>query len=295
MLKNDWQRFPYFLAVARGNSFRAAAEQLNATHGTVIRQITSLEEAYGAKLFQRTRSGPQLTDAGKQLFTLAEEAEILVQRARRQVEGIDQREAGYVRFSTTNILAYEVVAPMLGRFAKAYPNIEVQFQVRNHIEQLTKLETDVSLRYADSIEEDVVARKLLTMHLGVFASQDYIDRKAALRRPNGEGLEWLGWDTIDRQPDWIEDSPMPRAQARHACTDPVMQLHMARQGLGMVRTSPIFAKIYPELMQVPGTHLKPDKSLWLLLHPDLRHQVPVRRFVDFLAREFRELKPQLVA
>ena len=294
MHKNDWQRFPYFLAVARGKSFRAAADQLSATHGTVIRQITSLEEAYGAKLFQRTRSGPQLTDAGKQLFTLAEEAEILVQRARRQVEGIDQREAGYVRFSTTNILSYEIVAPMLGRFAKAYPNIEIQFQVRNRIEQLTKLETDVSLRFADSIEEDVVARKLLTMHLGVFASQDYIDRTATLRRPNGEGLEWLGWDSVERQPSWIEDSPMPGAQARHACTDPVMQLHMARQGLGMVRTSPIFADIYPELVQVPGTRLQPDKSLWLLLHPDLRHQVPVRRFVDFLAREFRELKPKLV-
>lgn len=53
----------------------------------------------------------------------------------------------------------------------------------------------------------------------------------------------------------------------------------------------VFQSIYPDLRQVPGTTLDYDRSLWILLHSDLRRTRRVRLFVDHLAAEFMVLKP----
>lgn len=72
---NDWAQLPYFLAVARFGSLRAAAEEMGATHATVDRNLKALEQAYGACLFNRSRCGLKLTPAGEALILMAETAE----------------------------------------------------------------------------------------------------------------------------------------------------------------------------------------------------------------------------
>ena len=72
-----------------------------------------------------------------------------------------------------------------------------------------------------------------------------------------------------------------------------MQLELARQGLGMVSSASYIAEGYPDLLRVPGTVLNTNRSLWLLLHSDLRRTTRVRRFVDFIAAETRQIGPQL--
>ncbi|MDE0852699.1 MAG: LysR family transcriptional regulator, partial [Yoonia sp.] len=51
--------------------------------------------------------------------------------------------------------------------------------------------------------------------------------------------------------------------------------------------------VYPELVQVPGTELFHDRSIWLLLHSDLSRTTRVRRFVDFVADGLKEIRPLL--
>ena len=109
----------------------------------------------------------------------------------------------------------------------------------------------------------------------------------------GEGLHWIGWDEINRSPDWLSNSVFPRAEVRHASTDHVFQLSLTRRGFGMISTSVYFEDLYPELVRLPGTKPALERSLWILLHSDLRRTTRVRRFVDFLAEELIKLKPKL--
>jgi len=291
----DWEQMPYFLAIARGGTMRAAAEMMGASHAKVGRHLDALEAHYGVQLFRRTKTGLELTEAGRNLLPIAEQAETLFLGARRRMQGLDRQEAGVVRFSLTGTMAYDIVAPILVKFFDHYPEIDVEMRVSDRFEDINRLETDVSLRFAQEVTEDVVARKLYPMALGVCAHRDYLDRHLPHAGPQGEGLHWIGWDHAERRPDWLSATEFPAATVRHATTDPILQLSLARRGFGMVRTSVYFARLYPELVPVPGTAPALDRPLWLLLHSELRRTARVRRFVDFLAQELMVLKPALQA
>lgn len=53
-----------FCALAQQRSFKEAAEHLQVSQPSIINQIASLEEAYGAKLFLRQRENNRLTQLG---------------------------------------------------------------------------------------------------------------------------------------------------------------------------------------------------------------------------------------
>ena len=111
--------------------------------------------------------------------------------------------------------------------------------------------------------------------------------------PSGEGLNWIGWGDFFLVPKLIEQSPYPMAEVRHTVADTVMHMNLLRNGYGMSPMLAFCADVYPELEQVPGTELFLDRSIWLLLHSDLRSTSRVRRFVDFVAGALKEIRPLL--
>ena len=163
MNKMDWEQLPYFLAVARTGSLRAAADLLGANHGTIDRHLKALETAYGAQLFKRTRKGLTLTAAGQVLLPIAKDAEKSVIAARRRVSGLDREESGTVRVSLPPIFAYHVMAPIFSRFSQKYPEIDLEIRLTDRIEDLAGFETDVSIRASYEVRDDVVGRKLFPL------------------------------------------------------------------------------------------------------------------------------------
>jgi len=84
-----------FLAVADTGSFVAAAERLHITQSTVSARIATLEEALGARLFVRNRSGAVLTGSGGRFLGYAGQLVRTLERARQDV-GLPKRFRGKV-------------------------------------------------------------------------------------------------------------------------------------------------------------------------------------------------------
>lgn len=284
---SDWAELPFFLAVVRAGSLRAAAETIGSTHATVDRQVRALEETYGVRLFDRSKSGLKLTAAGEALVPMAEAAEQNVIGARRRLQGLDREAAGTVILSVPTPIAFDVLPPIVAGFSAEYPDIDLEISATNRFEDLTRAEADVSLRIAYEVSDNVVGRRVLQYTRGIFASQAYLDKYWSERGAQGQGLHWIGWRDTVNPPQWVLDSPFPRAAIRHGSRDGLVVSSLVQQGLGMSYLPTYVTHYAPKLVPVPGTVQDPDRSLWILLHTDLRRTTRVRLVVEYLARELK--------
>lgn len=287
---NSWADMPYFLAIARTGSLRAAATELKSNHATVRRRLGALEACYGTKLFERSVDGFSLTPAGYEILPRAEAAEREIASARRQLTGLDSEAAGLVRVSVPPSLAYDVLAPLFAEFANLHPDIEIEIDMTNRFQDLARHETDVSVRIAYEVSDDVVGRRVVTYAKGIYASADYIERNRSGFEKRGEGLQWIGWGDREPNPEWIRNSPFPKASLRHTVREGSLHLNLARGGMGITYLPCYAASQFPELQLAPGTEVALDRSIWLLLHADLRRTTRVRLFVDHLALRLRQNK-----
>lgn len=282
-----WANLPYFLAVARTGSLRAAAEVTTSTHATVRRRIDALEAAYDARLFERSVDGLVLTEAGEAVLPLAESAEEKIIATQRRLSGRDTEAAGLVRVTVPPSLAFAPMAEIFAGFARTHPDIELDIVVSNRFQDLARHEVDVAVRVAFEVSDDLFGRRTIRYAKGIYAARSYLEARMPQAGPKGEGLEWIGWGDGDPLPEWVRNSPFPKAKLRHTVREGVMQVHLARAGMGITHMPCYAAAAYPELVPVPGSTPVLDRSIWLLLHSDLKRTTRVRLFVDHLAAELR--------
>lgn len=84
----NWDDLKFFLEVARTRKASSAAKRLNVDYTTVSRRISSLEQALGTLLFEKSRTnGFVLTTEGQRLLSYAESIESTLHMACEQVSG----------------------------------------------------------------------------------------------------------------------------------------------------------------------------------------------------------------
>lgn len=174
----------------------------------------------------------------------------------------------------------------LSRFADLYPDIHLNMTFSNDVADLTRREADVSLRVAHKVTDDVVGRKLVQMSQAAYCTREYAKR---VRDNEGEGLSLIGWHEPEDQvtAKWVQDSYYPKAQLKHRVSELVPLITLAASGLGMAYLACNLGDRHPDLIRAPFQKPLPYRSLWLLLHRDLRNTARVRLFVDYLADQVK--------
>lgn len=169
-----------FVRVVEQASFTAAAKSLGVPKSTVSRAISRLEEELDVRLLHRTTRKLSLTEAGLAFF----------ERVRESIAGIDAaiaaaNEAGKVPRGTVRItapvdLGTTLLADVIARFVRKFPQIHVELTLTSRVVDLVKEGFDLAVRAAKLDDSTLVARKLGSSSMGVFASRAYLERK---RRP----------------------------------------------------------------------------------------------------------------
>src|ERR1700748_1047554 len=126
-----WDDFRYFLAVVRAGSLNAAAADLGVDHSTVGRRIKDLEGRLGTRLLDRRGTGVTPTPQGLEAISDAERMEEAAQTIRRRLVGHDSRVAGEVSVNVPEGLGIHWVAPRLGPFQKANPDLQLNLRASN--------------------------------------------------------------------------------------------------------------------------------------------------------------------
>src|SRR3546814_15595530 len=67
-----WDDFRLVKAIADARGLAGAAARIGVNHSTVFRRLGQIEQALGATLFERHRTGYALTPAGEEMVAVAE-------------------------------------------------------------------------------------------------------------------------------------------------------------------------------------------------------------------------------
>ncbi|MGB7432519.1 MAG: LysR family transcriptional regulator, partial [Ahrensia sp.] len=171
----NWDDLRYFLAVAREGQMLSAAARLGVSQARLSRHVASLEQAVGARLFDRTPRGSTLTEDGVALFATAEriEAEIFTSTARMRDRG---EVAGTIRIGAPDGFGSAFLAPRLGKFRAAYPDLRIQLVPVPRSFSLSEREADLAIMVGRPDKGRLRVRKLIDYSLGLYASADYLAR-----------------------------------------------------------------------------------------------------------------------
>lgn len=173
-----------FRAVADLGSFVAAADREGLSPPALSRQIASLEDRLGTRLFNRTTRSLSLTDAGHRF--LARARVILQEIDEAEAEAGEGRAAPRGTLSVSAPISYSLarLGPILSSFRALYPDVRLMLDLTDRTVDLTHEAVDVALRTSATPDPALIERKLSEERLILCASPAYIERAAPLTHPD---------------------------------------------------------------------------------------------------------------
>ena len=162
-----------FEAAARHLNFTTAADELGMTQAAVSYQIRALEERLGMPLFLRAKGRVTLSDAGRRAAPLVTGAFDTLDGA---FAALRTEEAGVLTISCSTTFASNWLAPRLGGFQLAQPDIAVRLHSTNTIVDFARDEVDVGIRSVRAPGPGLHAEPLFTADITPMASPGFLDR-----------------------------------------------------------------------------------------------------------------------
>jgi DNA-binding transcriptional LysR family regulator len=127
----ELRTFKYALAVAEHRGFRKAAEALLLTQPTLTRAIQNLEEAIGAKLFDRAKRQVEPTPLGRIFLKRAAKVLQAASDLQREMHLARGLEVGRLEIGSGVAPADLHMGPVLGRLCQRYPHLNVSLEVHD--------------------------------------------------------------------------------------------------------------------------------------------------------------------
>ena len=122
------RQLEYFHEIAATGSIHEAARRLNMSQPPLSYQIKQLEAELNVKLFERTRAGVTLTEAGKLLYDRTENILNYVRSTELEVSKAGKKQVLRIGITPTTVTT---IMPYISRFSKE--NSDVNFEVRDAI------------------------------------------------------------------------------------------------------------------------------------------------------------------
>ncbi|KAF1059465.1 LysR family transcriptional regulator [Burkholderia gladioli] len=174
-----------FVAVARANGFRGAAQATGISASGLSEAVRRLETRLGVRLLNRTTRSVAPTEAGARLLSRLAPALDEVQSALDVVNGFRDRPAGTLRLNVPLSAARLVLPAIVPRFLAAYPEIRLEVAADESFVDVLAVGCDAGIRYEERLEQDMIAvpigPRVQRMALG--ASPAYLDRRGRPAHP----------------------------------------------------------------------------------------------------------------
>lgn len=269
-----WELYRSYLGVLEEGSLSGAARVLGIAQPTVGRHVDALEKALGLILFTRSQTGLLPTEAALALQPFAQAMSHSAAALKRAAESQGSGIQGTVRVTASEVMGLEVLPPIIARLQAAHPGLRVELVLTNRIQDLLHREADIAVRMTQPQQEQLIARRIGALALGLHAHQDYLGKRGTPHSFDELSRHALiGYDeetpylrALRKQfPVWNRDNFALRTDSDLA------QLAMIRAGAGIGVCQVALAARDPALVQVLPGRVALHLETWLTMHEDLRN------------------------
>jgi DNA-binding transcriptional LysR family regulator len=286
-----WDDQRIFLTVLEEGSLSAAARRLGLSHPTVRTRVEALERALGTVLFTRSVNGLAPTDTALSLReparAMAMASEFFIRAASATTEA-----TGTVRLSVPEFMGVEVVPPMLATLRETHPGIHVELSLSNLPADLLAREVDIAIRTMTPRQEALVARKVASIPIGLYASHGYVARRGLPRTLDDlAGHDVIGPDRSRADLAMVErfGPAMSRARLVLRTDSHPAQIAAARAGVGIAPAQVPVGDRDPNLIRILPEFEIVAIETWIVTHENLSKAPRVRAVFDVLVRSFAGL------
>jgi DNA-binding transcriptional LysR family regulator len=290
-----WDDLHVFLAVARAGQLARAATALGVDATTVGRRLRRLETELGQTLFEQSRQGQTLTEAGERLAARAEAIERQVREIEAGAQGGGEL-SGSIRVSVSEGFGTWFVAHHLPAFAAAHPRLRIDLVASSGFLNPSRREADVAILLARPRKGPLFTRKLTDYSLRLYASRAWlaehgpVERKSDLRRH----------PLVGYVPDLLYAPELrylreidPELEPRVRSTSINAQYRLVAAGAGIAVLPCFIGDADPELVRLLDAVVV-RRSFWLVTHADTRRAGRVGAFVGWLTDLVASRQPRLV-
>lgn len=287
----------FFSALAGAGSLSAAARELGITTPAVSKRLAQMESRLGLLLVNRSTRRMSLTPEG----------ELYLEHARRILGEIDELQQllgvskatpqGLLRVNATLGFGRSHVAPLISRFVRQHPQVEVQLQLSVNPPALSDDAFDVCIRFGAPPDARVIARHIAPNRRLLCAAPAYLARQGTPRVPEDlirhncigirQGEEAYGLWRLSSGRGQPATTVAVKTRGNLTTNDGEIAVNWALDGHGILLRAEWDLERHLKsgrLVQVLPQFHTPDADIHAV-YPQ-RHQLTarVRAFVDFVAQ-----------
>ncbi len=279
-----------FEAAARLGGFTAAAIELAVTQSAISHSIRELEARLEAQLFLRRGRSVDLTDAGKRYAPFVREA--LARLAAGDLAVADpDRSARILTVSVSPSFAAKWLAPRVGAFAAAHPDLDLRISAAARHIDFAVDEIDIAVRHGVGDWPALSCTRLCGEMLvpacsPAFAASRKIEKAGDLvraplihHRDAGAWASWIVASGLD---------PGPQASRGLVFNEMSLAIDAAvsGQGIALVRTALAAADLAAGRLVIPaGAPMPVDFAYWIVHPAAHRTKAKIKRFRAWLLAE----------
>jgi DNA-binding transcriptional LysR family regulator len=287
----QWEGVCEFVAVAKTSSFTAAAKKMRISVAKVSRCVAALEERLGVKLLHRTTRKVSLTEAGQLYFEHCSDLVNGLEQAELSVTRMQSSPQGLVKLTAPTTYGEKHLAPLLIKFLKHYPQVDVDLMLTNKKLDLIDTGIDLAIRLGKLDDSNLTVRRLAGRHLYVCASPSYLEHHGTPYTLSELNQHQCLVGTLDH---WrFKDNGRSRSMhvsGRFKCNNGNILRNAAKRGFGLVQLPDYYVTQDLKegiLTEVLSTYRSDPEGIWAL-YPKNRNLSPkIRLLIDFLAHHLK--------
>jgi DNA-binding transcriptional LysR family regulator len=169
-----YANLPHFVRAAQLGNFSAVAREFGVSAVAISKSMAALEASLGVRLFNRSTRSVTLTAEGRNFYERCAEPVRAIDEASRLARQESNTPTGLVRVTCVRPFGRGYAIPLLQRFSRLYPQVQVEFSLDDRVVDLVQDGYDIGIRAGGDPPADSIAREVCPLPFVVCGSPEYL-------------------------------------------------------------------------------------------------------------------------